>query len=92
MDGIDIAPAYSIIAPSSSATVLSLTINSVEYYPEQRGAGVLVEIEDQETWSMPNSSAESDTETDAESDANSMPDSDKAWRPFENEVDYALAM
>ena len=41
---------------------------------------------------MPNSSAESDTETDAESDANSMPDSDKAWRPFENEVDYALAM
>ena len=84
---IDIAgpePSSSTIVSSCSATLSSLTVDSIESYPEERGAGIPVAMRDQQL--------ESDTDTSIESMSGSLPDKQEPWYPFPSEGDYALAL
>ena len=75
----------SITASSAIGTISTLTVSSVEYYPQERGAGRPLEEEDitlAESFSMPLS----------ESMSESMPESNPDWHPFHSEADYALAL
>ena len=75
----------SITASSAIGTISTLTVSSVEYYPQERGAGKPLEEEDitlAESLSMPLS----------ESMPELMSESNPDWHPFHSEADYALAL
>ena len=90
------APPFSAIGSNNSTTISSLTVDSVEVYPEERGAGMPVEMQSVSTPRSPgespsNGQTASMAESMSESMSESISDPDNFWRPFESRQDYALA-
>ncbi|KAF6227507.1 hypothetical protein HO173_012247 [Letharia columbiana] len=89
LDDETTATPTSAIGSSCSTTISSLTVDSVEPYPGERGAGRPVELQ---SGSKPLSQMESMSNYRTGSDVGSMSDTDNFWNPFESREDYALAL